>query len=109
MLVAWLRLLPERMFATVLRQAPHGRLLVDRSSKAIYLIDISLLATYRGMGIGTAIMNDLIEEAGRAGTVLGLHVLKTNAAANLYFRMGFAVTADDGLYIEMQKAPNSNI
>jgi len=88
---------------------PAGRLLVDRGSNAIYLVDISLLPSYRGMGIGTAIMNELVEEAGSAGTVLRLHVLKTNAAAHLYFRMGFTVTADDGLYLEMQKAPNSNI
>jgi ribosomal protein S18 acetylase RimI-like enzyme len=88
---------------------PAGRLLVDRGPNAIYLVDISLLPIYRGMGIGTAMMNELAEEANSAGTALRLHVLKTNPANHLYFRMGLTVTADDGLYLEMQKAPKSNI
>jgi GNAT superfamily N-acetyltransferase len=101
---------PDAAHDLILRDGiPVGRLLVNRRSNAIYLVDISLLAMYRGMGIGTAVMNGLIEEAENAGVVLGLHVLKTSAAANLYFRMGFTVTADDGLYLEMQKIPNSNI
>lgn len=87
---------------------PAGRLLVDRGSNGTYLVDISMLAKYRGMGIGTAIMNDLAEEAGNAGTSLSLHVFKTNPAVRLYFRMGLNVTADDGLYLEMQQLPTAN-
>jgi ribosomal protein S18 acetylase RimI-like enzyme len=83
--------------------APIGRLLVNRGPRAIYLVDISLLAECRGTGVGTTIMNDLAGEAENAGTVLSLHVMKTNPAARLYLRMGMTVTADDGLYLEMQK------
>jgi ribosomal protein S18 acetylase RimI-like enzyme len=83
---------------------PVGRLFVDRGLDAIYLVDISLLTEYRGMNIGSAMMNDLVEEAGKAGTALSLHVLKTNPAARLYLRMGLIITADDGLYLEMCKA-----
>lgn len=89
--------------------APAGRLLVDRSPNGIYLVDISLLPEYRGTGIGSALMNDLAEEAEKTGTVLSLHVLKTNPAARLYFRMGLTVTADDGLYLEMKKLPTTPI
>lgn len=80
-----------------------GRLLVNRGPNAIYLVDISLLAEHRGTGVGTAIMNDLAEEAENAGTVLSLHVMKTNPAARLYLRMGLTVTADDGFYVEMKR------
>jgi ribosomal protein S18 acetylase RimI-like enzyme len=82
---------------------PIGRLLVNRGPGAIYLVDISLLAEYRGAGVGTAIMNSLVEEAGNEGTVLSLHVMKTNPAARLYLRMGLTVTADDGFYVEMKR------
>lgn len=82
---------------------PVGRLLVNRGTEAIYLVDISLLAEYRGMGVGTTIMNDLVEEAENKGTVLSLHVMKTNPAARLYLRMGLTVTADDGFYVEMKR------
>ena len=90
-------------------QVPAGRLFVDREADKIYLVDIALLAEYRGAGIGTAIMNDLVEEAGNSGAVLSLHVMKTNPAARLYIRMGLTVTADDGFYLEMKKLPTANI
>ena len=90
-------------------QVPAGRLFVNREAGKIYLVDIALLAEYRGKGIGTAIMNDLVEEAGNSGAVLSLHVMKTNPAARLYIRMGLAVTADDGFYLEMKKFPTANV
>jgi ribosomal protein S18 acetylase RimI-like enzyme len=90
-------------------KVPAGRLFVDREADKIYLVDIALLAEYRGKGIGTAIMNDLVEEAENSRAVLGLHVLKTNPAARLYIRMGLKVTADDGFYLEMKKFPAANI
>ena len=90
-------------------QVPAGRLFVDREAGKIYLVDIALLAEYRGKGIGTAVMNDLVEEAGSSGAVLSLHVMKTNPAARLYIRMGLTVTADDGFYLEMKKFPTANI
>jgi ribosomal protein S18 acetylase RimI-like enzyme len=90
-------------------QVPAGRLFVNREADKIYLVDIALLAEYRGLGIGTAIMNDLAEEVGNSGAVLSLHVMKTNPAARLYVRMGLTVTADDGFYLEMKKFPTANI
>lgn len=88
-------------------EVPVGRLLVNREPDKIYLVDIALLPEHRGTGIGTAVMNDLVEEADNSGAVLSLHVMKTNPAARLYNRMGLAVTADDGLYFEMQKLPGA--
>jgi len=90
-------------------KVPAGRLFVNREADKIYLVDIALLAKYRGAGIGTAIMKDLAEEAENSGAVLSLHVMKTNPAARLYIRMGLTVTADDGLYLEMKKFPTAKI
>jgi GNAT superfamily N-acetyltransferase len=98
---------PEADHDLILRDGvPVGRLLVDRGANGISLVDISLLADHRGTGIGTAIMHRLVEEAENAGAVFRLHVVKTNPAARLYLRMGLAVTADDGVYLEMKKAPS---
>jgi ribosomal protein S18 acetylase RimI-like enzyme len=90
-------------------QIPAGRLLVNREADKIYLVDIALLAEYRGKGIGTGIMRNLVAEAENSGAVLGLHVLKTNPAALLYSRMGLNVTADDGFYLEMKKFPAAGV
>jgi ribosomal protein S18 acetylase RimI-like enzyme len=95
---------PDANHDLILRDGnPAGRLLVDRGPNRIYLVDIALLPECRGKGIGTVIMNGLAEEAKNAGTVLSLHVMKTNPAARLYLRTGLTVTADDGMYLEMQK------
>lgn len=86
-------------------ETPAGRLFVDRSTNSVYLVDISVLPEHRGAGIGSAILNELVEEAGKTGRPLSLHVLKTNPAVRLYLRMGLIATGDDGLYLEMQRLP----
>jgi GNAT superfamily N-acetyltransferase len=47
---------------------PLGRLIIDRSADSILIVDIALLPEYRGAGIGTAIIQQLLDEA--AGTHL---------------------------------------
>lgn len=95
---------PDAKHDLILRDGiPAGRMLVDRRPGGIYLVDISLLAECRGMGVGTVIMKRLVAEAEDTASVLSLHVMKTNPAARLYLRMGFKVTAEDGFYLEMKK------
>lgn len=82
---------------------PAGRLYVVRSEDAIHLTDISLLEEYRGRGIGTRLITELLEEAARGGVPCRLQVLKSNAAARrLYERLGFAELAGDAMYSEME-------
>lgn len=78
-----------------------GRTLVDRSGAAFLLADVVLLPEFRGAGIGTQLLRQLQADAASAAVPVRLHVAKTNRAWRLYERLGFAVTADDGVYLEM--------
>jgi GNAT superfamily N-acetyltransferase len=69
---------------------PIGRLRVLRTDQTIELAGIQLLSGVQNLGIGTAIIKSLKDEAARAGAVLELGVEKDNPNAHrLYQRLGF--------------------
>lgn len=67
-----------------------GRLHMDRHTNSNWhIIDICLLPSLCGQGIGTAILNKLIKHADQAGSPCSLYVRKDNPAKRLYQRLGF--------------------
>src|SRR5262245_18041314 len=62
---------------------------------ALFLAQLFVDRTLRGRGIGTALVNGLIEEGARAGRAVTLGVVKTNPALRLYERLGFRTTHED--------------
>jgi ribosomal protein S18 acetylase RimI-like enzyme len=87
---------------------PVGRLLVDRTGPDITLVDIALLPEYRDRSIGTTLIQSLLQEATRAQKNVTLHVLRGSAAARLYERLGFTMVGEDGVYLEMKRAPGDH-
>jgi ribosomal protein S18 acetylase RimI-like enzyme len=83
-----------------------GRICVFRAPAALLLIDIALLPEYRNIGIGGRLINSLCDEADRARIPVRLHVDRSNPAARLYRRLGFAVMREEALYLEMERAVN---
>jgi GNAT superfamily N-acetyltransferase len=81
--------------------APIGRLLLDRGECEFTLVDVALLPTHRGAGIGTHLIEDLLLEAAAAGKPVKLNVWYSNPAKKLYQRMGFSAANGDGVYCEM--------
>src|SRR5258708_34625881 len=81
--------------------APVGRMLVDRTEQAIKLVDIAILPDHRSAGIGSKLIQSLLDEAATSGREVQLSVFKTNPAARLSERLGFSTVADDGVYFEM--------
>lgn len=83
-------------------EIPVGRLFVERSASSILIMDIALLPEYRNAGIGTAILRDLMKEAGLAGLPLVLRVEFFNPVIRLYTRLGFVKTREiNTVYQEM--------
>jgi ribosomal protein S18 acetylase RimI-like enzyme len=82
---------------------PAGRLYVDRREKEIRIVDIALLPEFRGRGIGTSILQNLIAEAGTAGQTLTIHVEQHNPAMRLYQRLGFRMIGEVGIYHLMER------
>lgn len=89
----------------LLANRPTGRIMVFRSEHEFVLVDIALLPAARGMGIGTALITDLLTEAERAGKPVCLHVAKDNRARRLYERLGFEICEDAGMYFKMELQP----
>jgi ribosomal protein S18 acetylase RimI-like enzyme len=85
----------------LLNQEPVGRMFVDENDRAITLVDVALLPEYRNRGIGRQLLDDLLSRAASARKPVGLHVMKTNPARNLYQRLGFHDVNEDSMYYEM--------
>ena len=84
---------------------PAGRLYVDRWPEEIRLIDVSLLPEHRNRGIGTRLLEELLEQADAARVPVTIHVEVFNPARKLYERLGFRVAEDRGVYLLMSRPP----
>lgn len=89
----------------VLDDNPVGRILVFRESDANRLVDIALLGQFRGHGIGTQLLRDLIDRSSQENRAVRLQVLKSNRARHLYERLGFVEMGQDDLYYQMERKP----
>lgn len=77
---------------------PIGRLYLDERDDDLHLIDISLIPARRGAGIGTAILEDMLDQARALGKSVTLYVEPPNPARRLYERFGFAAEGEAGVY-----------
>ena len=84
-----------------------GRLYIEEWSGEFRIIDISLLPEHRGAGAGSAILNDIIEQARSAGKGVSIHVERNNVAMRLYLRLGFVKIDEHGVYDLMEWRPET--
>lgn len=82
--------------------APAGRLYVARWPDEIRIMDIALLAPFRGRGVGGRLLRDLQQEARTTGRPLRIHVERFNPALTLYARLGFRLLEDRGVYLFLE-------
>lgn len=71
----------------------------------MHVIDVALLQAWRGHGIGSSLLGELLAEASAAGRPVSLHVERENPAQCLYQRLGFRVLRDEGVYLRMDWRP----
>jgi len=84
---------------------PVGRLYLERRDEEHNVIDIALLTEHRGQGLGSALMQDILDEAAACGRSVTIYVEKNNPAMRFYHRLGFAQVADHGVYDFMRWTP----
>lgn len=82
-----------------------GRLYIDRREDEIRLIDIALLGSSRGQGLGGEIMADVLAEGQKRGLLVRIHVEHNNPAMRLYRRLGFKKIEEQGVYWLMEWMP----
>ncbi len=75
-----------------------GRLYVDRRPDDIRIVDIALLRSHCGRGIGGALVRAVLDEAAASGRTTSIHVEIHNRAQALYHRLGFVPVAERGVY-----------
>lgn len=86
--------------------AAVGRLI---ATGEIRLVDIAVLPEDRRRGIGSFVLNHLLDEARKSGKTVTLQVLKTNAGAiRLYEKFGFEATRESDLYLTMRRGFKSS-
>lgn len=94
---------PSTSFDIILeRGEPVGRLYVERTASAIIVHDIALLPAARGRGIGSYLLQQIIQEANSGELPVQIFVEKHNPAMTLYVRLGFVPVKDEGVYYLME-------
>ena len=83
-------------------ERPVGRVYVHRGAGDIRLMDIALLPEYRGAGIGSWILRNLLAEAAGSQKPVTLHVEPYNPAVRFYHMLGFRVVEQKGMNLLME-------
>lgn len=84
---------------------PIGRLYLYRTSEEIRIVDIALLPAYRGQGIGSKLLGDILAEARQTQRRVRIHVERFNPALRLYQRLRFVEIGEHGVYYLMEWLP----
>src|ERR1700675_4629276 len=84
---------------------PVGRLWIDEWRDQIRLVDIALVPDSRGVGIGSALLRQVMDRGAAAGKPVTIHVEAFNPALRLYQRLGFAHVDTNGVYYLMRWTP----
>lgn len=97
---------PDATYDVIIyNEIPIGRLYVERFliEGTIRIIDIAILPTYRKLGVGSYLINNLMEEAIQSNKSITIHVEIFNKALDLYKRLGFEIIKEtNGVYYLME-------
>ena len=84
---------------------PVGRLWIDEWRDQLRLVDIALTPEWRGSGIGSMLLGDVLARGAKAGKPVTIHVEGFNPALRLYERLGFVKVDTNGVYFLMKWTP----
>jgi ribosomal protein S18 acetylase RimI-like enzyme len=98
---------PNAQFSIVLGNgSPIGRMVIDRITDEVRLVDLVIVPEARGHGLGTMLLQNLMNESAVARVPLALQVVRGNRALRLYQRLGFVQTGESASHLQMEwRAP----
>ena len=85
-----------------------GRLYVARLEREIRIIDVTLLPAERNAGIGSYLIRQLLDEAGRTKRSVRIWVEEFNPSLRLFERLGFSRSEQQGIHLLMQWTTDSS-
>jgi ribosomal protein S18 acetylase RimI-like enzyme len=80
-----------------------GMLKVEEKEDHFYFGDIQIQKNFQNQGIGTRLIENVLEKAKHKGMSVRLRVLKGNPAKQLYLRLGFEITEELENYYQLEK------
>ena len=88
-----------------LNDQPIGRLYIHGREDEIRIMDIALLPEYRNLGIGSVLLQNILERGKNLNLPVTIHVEQFNPAMRWYKRIGFRQKEDKGVYLLMEWSP----
>ena len=86
----------------LLKGQPVGRVYWANLKDELHFLDITVLPEHRNRGIGTPIINSLLDHAAREGKPARIWVESFNPSLRLFERLGFARAKQDGCLLLME-------
>jgi len=95
--------IPSEIEIVELDDADVGWLQVSRTAGELCLDQLHLISRVRGQGIGTQLINRVIEAARAQQRDVTLSLIKGNPSLALYKRLGFQLVAEDSTKFHMRR------
>jgi GNAT superfamily N-acetyltransferase len=83
---------------------PIGYVFLHVTANDLRIMDIALIPTVRGKGLGSQIMGAIHQVADQFASITSLHVEPDNPAKRLYERMGYSDVENRGAYVYMERS-----
>lgn len=100
------RRFPDAEWSTIVVDgALAGTLIVDEADSEWHVVDVALHPDFRGRGVGTELMGQVVARAAAAGKPIRLTVGLGNPARRLYERLGFVEIDNNGMDAVMRWEP----
>ncbi len=71
--------------------APAGLLKVHHDEQGWYVIQIQVVPSRQGQGLGSRLLGSVLQRADDGGQQVRLYVIRSNPARRLYERLGFRI------------------
>lgn len=86
-----------------------GRLCIARWPDEIRVMDIALLPSCRGRGVGNSVLRTICSDAAATKRSVSVHVERLNPARRLYMRLGFVVIESGPVYELLVWRPDEEV
>ena len=97
---------PGADFKIILQSGePVGRIYVLREEKGIRVLDITVLPQYRGLGMGSFLIRELLDEGRHSGRAVQIFVETFNRSISLFERLGFSPVTQEGFNLLLEWQP----